>query len=66
MRCLSCNEILTDFEATRKSAYSKQYIDLCNACFASIRGDIYTLERQDLDHDDNISDSETEELDKDY
>ena len=55
MRCLSCNEELTDFEATRKSPFTKQYLDLCNYCFSSIRDDIYVLERHDLEHDDGMT-----------
>lgn len=51
MRCLSCNNNLTDFEATRKSAFSGQYIDLCNHCFASVNDDMATLDRPDLAHD---------------
>ena len=33
MRCLSCNTILTDFEATRRYDNTYEYIDLCNSCF---------------------------------
>ena len=33
MRCLSCNCNLSDFESTRKSEVTRQYIDLCNKCF---------------------------------
>jgi len=51
MRCLSCNNNLTDYEATRKSAFSGQYIDLCNHCFASVNDDLQTLERLDLAHE---------------
>lgn len=52
MRCLSCNEVMTDFEATRKSVYSGQFIDLCNHCFASVSDDLQTIDRQDLLHDE--------------
>ena len=55
MRCLACNCELTDFEATRKSPFTKQYLDLCNLCFSSIRDDIYVLERHDLEHDDGMT-----------
>ena len=34
MRCLSCNKMLSDYEATRKYKGSKQFIDLCNLCFS--------------------------------
>ncbi len=34
MRCLSCNIILTDREATRKSLNTSEYLDLCNSCLS--------------------------------
>jgi hypothetical protein len=55
MKCASCDCILTDFEATRKSPFTKQYLDLCNHCFSSIRDDMYVLERHDLEHDDGMT-----------
>lgn len=43
MRCLSCNEILTDKEATRRGAYTNEFMDLCDHCLSSISGvDTYT------------------------
>lgn len=51
MRCLSCNAALTDYEATRRSANTNEFIDLCNHCFASISEDLQTIEREDLAHD---------------
>jgi transposase-like protein len=53
MRCLSCNKNLTDFEATRRSAMTNEFIDLCNYCFASVSEDINSLEREDLAHDED-------------
>ena len=34
MRCLACDCSLTDFEATRKSLTTEEYVDLCDRCFA--------------------------------
>lgn len=51
MRCLSCDAELTDFEATRKSAESNEYIDLCNYCYSFVKSEINAVERQDLMHD---------------
>jgi hypothetical protein len=48
MRCLSCNCVLTDFEATRKGANTGNYIDLCNRCFKDIAEDMHVIERSDL------------------
>jgi hypothetical protein len=52
MRCLSCNEILSDFEATRKSATTNHFIDLCNRCYHTVDDDILSLERGDLEHEE--------------
>ena len=48
MRCVACNAVLTDFEATRKSATTGDYIDLCNKCFNTIREEVAVIERKDL------------------
>lgn len=48
MRCVACNAVLTDFEATRKSANTGEYIDLCNKCFNTIREEVAVIERKDL------------------
>ena len=34
-RCLACNTLLTDYEATRKGKHSGDYIELCSHCFNS-------------------------------
>ena len=48
MRCLSCDVELNDFEATRKSEQTGQYLDLCNRCLSTT--DIDTAdERYDLE-----------------
>ena len=48
MHCKSCDALLSDFEATRKSVRLGDYIDLCNKCFDTIKDDIDYSERQDL------------------
>jgi peptide deformylase len=52
MRCLSCNAALTDFEATRKTLKTEEYLDLCNSCYATIRDDVITIDRSDLEEED--------------
>jgi len=42
MRCLSCNCALNDYESTRKSFVTGEYMDLCNKCFKGL--DIQTNE----------------------
>lgn len=44
MRCKACDVELTDFESTRKSITSGEYIDLCNTCYKYIKDDVQALE----------------------
>lgn len=48
MRCLACNKALNDFEATRKSVTTGEYVDLCNHCFHDVEQDLETIVREDL------------------
>jgi len=48
MRCLACNQELNDFESTRKSQKTGEFIDLCNDCYKNVSNDINALERYDL------------------
>ena len=48
MRCKACDAELSDFEATRKSINTWDYIELCNACFSGISGTVPTISRHDL------------------
>jgi len=32
MRCKSCNEVLSEYEASMKSAETKEFLDLCVSC----------------------------------
>jgi len=59
MRCLSCNQILSDYESTRKYKNTKTFIDLCSSCFN--QSDLKLSEvsdRLDLKHnsDEDIDD----------
>lgn len=47
MRCVACDVELTDFESTRKSITSNEYVDLCNACYKYIKDDVQTIENTD-------------------
>jgi hypothetical protein len=60
MKCLACDRILTDFEATRKTE-SGAYLDLCNHCFYSgVNEEIPVLEREDL------KENKDQDLEEDY
>ena len=58
MRCLACNKILNDFEATRKSATTGKYVDLCNHCFHNVEQDIESVVREDLRDEDSFDDEQ--------
>lgn len=36
MRCISCDEALSDYEATRKHKVTGKYLDLCNSCLSEV------------------------------
>ena len=44
MRCLSCNESLTDLESVRRFPGSGTYSDLCESCFNTVCADLLELE----------------------
>lgn len=51
MRCLACNCILDDFEATRRykrNDDSRDYVQLCNTDFEYIKDVVHVIERKDL------------------
>jgi len=48
MRCKACNSELNNFESTRKSSVTGEFLDLCNTCYKSVSNDIQAVERYDL------------------
>lgn len=58
MRCVACNRILTDREATRKSALTGEYLDLCDADYLPIAEDVPVIES---DYEDEGEVTEEEE-----
>ena len=48
MRCMACDVPLTDYEATRRYTESREFVDLCNKCFAVSLDDSETIDREDL------------------
>ena len=66
MRCQICDEVLTDFEATRRIQRTQVYFDLCNTCFKSIDTNRLVTERKDLmthrDFDCDLSTEGTDEV----
>jgi hypothetical protein len=64
MRCRCCDKKLSDFEATRKSIHTGEYLDMCNKCYNTISNQVLSYERYDL-YDDEDEDT-PEQLDMDY
>lgn len=48
MRCVACDVELTDYEATRRYAVSREFVDLCNNCSAVSLYDVAVIDREDL------------------
>jgi hypothetical protein len=48
MRCCCCNKNLSDYESTRKSKSTGEYLDMCNKCYGTIEDDLDTEVNQDL------------------
>jgi len=55
MRCQACDALLSDYEATRKSELTGEYVDLCNHCYVAIKNDVIVVEREDLSTQENMS-----------
>lgn len=60
MRCICCDKILNDFEATRKSIKTGEYLDMCSKCYSTIDKQVLTYERYDLKDDDEDSGDDLE------
>jgi len=66
MKCICCNKNLNDFESTRRHAITREFLDMCNSCHASVASTarLPTIDRKDLlngsvieeelDNDDNL------------
>jgi hypothetical protein len=65
MRCRCCDKKLSDFEATRKSIHTGEYLDMCNKCYNTISNQVLSYERYDL-YDDEDEQDTPEQFDMDY
>ena len=61
MRCVACDRNLSDYESTRKSATTGEYLDLCNTCLDEITDDVIVIDRPDLIDSVSIFDDEVTE-----
>ena len=65
MRCRCCDKKLSEFEATRKSINTGEYLDMCNKCYNTISNQVLSYERYDL-YDDEDEQGTKEAYDLDY
>jgi hypothetical protein len=59
MRCVCCNKMLSDYEATLKHGETGEYLDTCTGCLSEIMADVAlhvvdnpNLLKKDEDFDD--------------
>ena len=48
MRCIACDKLLSEFECTRRSIQTGEFMDLCNKCYSNIEDDVPALSREEL------------------
>ena len=53
MKCLACDVILTDREATKKFP-SGNFVDLCDDCSKYLPEDVVLFENLELDDEENV------------
>lgn len=49
MRCLACNVLLKDVDATRRFKESGEFVDLCQKCSGWLPDDVQTVTNPDLE-----------------
>ena len=61
MRCRACNEILTDYESSVRSVFSREYVSLCKWCLGTIKNDCVAVGNINLMSDlDDIGEADRE------
>ena len=68
MRCICCNKLLSDYEATLKHGETGQYLDTCSSCLDEIMAevDLHVKDNPSLLRKNNTDDDFDEEsIDKD-
>lgn len=50
MKCCACDKELTDYETSRKSEETGEYIDMCLSCFKHIQDDVAAYGNPSLVH----------------
>jgi hypothetical protein len=68
MRCVCCNKLLSDYEATLKHGETGQYLDTCSSCLDEIMAevDLHVKDNPSLLRKNNTDeDFDDESIDKD-
>jgi len=68
MRCVCCNKLLSDYEATLKHGETGQYLDTCSSCLDEIMAevDLHVKDNPSLLRKNNTDDDfDDESIDKD-
>lgn len=68
MRCVCCNKLLSDYEATLKHGETGQYLDTCSSCLDEIMAevDLHVKDNPSLLRKNNTDeDFDDEGIDKD-
>jgi hypothetical protein len=68
MRCVCCNKLLSDYEATLKHGETGQYLDTCTSCLDEIMAevDLHVKDNPSLLRKNNTDDDfDDEGIDKD-
>jgi hypothetical protein len=58
MRCKSCDCALTDYEATIRSVYTREYLNMCKVCLESIKTDLVAVGNVKLMSEDTLEPEE--------
>lgn len=63
MRCRACNELMSDYDASVRSIYTREYIGLCKHCLGTIKTDVVAVGNIGLMSDlDQVDEADTEEI----
>ena len=63
MRCYCCNNLLTDYESTIKSANTNEFLDMCLKCLKTVKEDVLYRDRIDLLSSNDIDDLDYIDID---
>ena len=70
MHCTCCDRLLSDYESTRKSKTTGEYLDCCNKCYSTIKDVVPTIESVEHNYEEEadscVNYNSIEEMDELY